>query len=141
MTDSLRWMLIMFAAAIASFALWTLGLVMIALMADSGGKDPELLVALALLWSVAELVWTWFWVKRRAQSYPQIPRGLRMAGEVLAGVALITPAPEFLVFFIAPGSEKWIQPLCTAVTILCCWAARLLWSRGIRAQMAEAGAG
>ncbi|HYX53351.1 MAG TPA: hypothetical protein VE783_07850 [Candidatus Limnocylindrales bacterium] len=105
MTDSLRWMLIVFAAAILSYGLWTAFLVFITLMAESGGKNPEPLLALALLWPWAELIWTWFFVKRRSQSYPLMPRGVRMAGEFLAGVALITPAPVFIVIDLQHPSK------------------------------------
>jgi hypothetical protein len=58
-SDSQRWMLIVFAAAILSYRLWTAFLVFIALLAESGGKNSQPFLALALLWPVAELAWTW----------------------------------------------------------------------------------
>lgn len=134
-SDSQRWMLIVFAAAILSYGLWTAFLVFIALMAESGGKNSQPVLALLYLWPFLELVWTWIWLARRAQSLEVISRRSRHIGEVLAGTALVAPAPAFIILMIAPRNLWWIQPAGAAVTILCCWAARAAWALGIKIEI------
>jgi hypothetical protein len=122
--ENRKWILAIMAILIIVYAGWTLLLVFAALMAESGGKNSEPLLALALLWPLGELVWTWVWVKGHAQQYLSSKRRL---GNLLMFAALIAPPLTFLL----PRSwgRDWPVLIPMLVTIAGCWAARLVWSR------------
>jgi hypothetical protein len=101
-------------------------------MAESGGKNSEPLLAMALLWPLAELIWTWIWIASHGERYSRSAR--RDLGDALFVIALIVPPP--LSFWVGPtirwgGRTLWgmqiIIPI--AITIAGCWAARLVWSK------------
>jgi hypothetical protein len=109
------------------FGLWTAFLVFVALMADSG-KDSNPLPALALLWPLAEIVWCWIWLLRHAGEYSGGRQ--RALGNVLAIAAIILP-PFFMlaIIFSRFHPPDWLfLGLSLVVTIVCCRAARILWS-------------
>jgi len=133
--ENRKWMLAVTAIGIILYAFWTAFLMFVALMAESGGKNSEPLLATALLWPLGELIWTWIWVARHGQQYlSSKKRGL---GNLLLVVAWIAPPPLMLWFGkIIPrswGDFPIVVPI-FVVPIACCWAARLVWSR---AQAAE----
>src|SRR5690242_12012829 len=54
-------MLVATGIGIVIYISWLLLMAFFLLMAESGGKDSQPLLALALLWPLGELIWTWAW--------------------------------------------------------------------------------
>ena len=125
-------MLVATGIGIVVYISWLLLMAFFSLMAESGGKDSEPLLALALLWPLGELIWTWAWVARHGERYSR--SALRGLGDALFIVALVVPPP--LSFWLGgklrwAGRPQWeleiIIPI--AITVAACWAARLVWAK------------
>jgi len=125
MNNDRKWVLAALGAGILMYGVWTAFLIYFSLMAESGGKNSNPLLALALLWPMAELIWTWCWVLRRGERYSQSSRqGL---GNVLLVFALVAPVP--LTLTIREMDWEWTILLSIAITVAGCWGARFAWSR------------
>ena len=127
MNESRIWKLAVFGIGIMGYGAWTLFLIFFALMAESGGKNPNPLLAALLLWPLGELVWTWRWLFRNAGQYSAVSDKRRIVGDTLVALALIMPAPlTFMIDKAGPWEFGMLVP--AAITIAACHAARLLWS-------------
>src|ERR1041385_6533468 len=67
--DVRKLMLIAGGVGIFFFGLWTLGLVFVALMAESGGKNSDPLTATLVVLPLAEIIWCWVWLFSHAEQY------------------------------------------------------------------------
>ncbi|HKD78392.1 MAG TPA: hypothetical protein VKH81_01795 [Candidatus Angelobacter sp.] len=134
MSGHRKWMLAVLGIGILMYGVWTAFLVFIALMAESGGKNSNPALGLALLWPMGELIWTWFWILRHADRYSRSSRqGL---GNALLVFALIAPVP-FALAINGTGWE-WEILLSIAVTVTGCWGARFAWSRNEQSKLTDA---
>ncbi len=124
--ESRKWMLATSGIGILVYAGWTMFLSFLALMAESGGKNSQPLLAAALLWPLGELIATWIWVAAHARQYTNSAR--RSLGDGLLAVAIIAPIPLYIGLANVVHTD-WLLIAPMAVTIAGCWAARLVWSK------------
>jgi hypothetical protein len=126
--ESRKWLLVTTGLGILIYAGWTLFLVFWALMAESGGKEPQPLLAVALLWPLGELIATWMWVAAHGERYTNSSR--RGLGDGLLMIALVAPIPLYIgLADLMQPHWVWVLVAPMAVTIAGCWAARLVWSK------------
>jgi hypothetical protein len=126
--DVRKLMLIAGGVGIFFFGLWTLGLVFVALMAESGGKNSAPLTATLVVLPLAEIIWCWVWLFFHAEQYSISKR--RAMGNALLIIALFWPP-------LLMGSMLWVDvhvpdwlftTLFIGVSIVCSHGARRLWA-------------
>src|SRR5262249_21260777 len=74
-------MLVVLVIGIVLYGFWAAGGAVVALMAESGGKDSKPLLALALLWPLGELIWTAIWIAREGKLFSRLPSSPKDAGK------------------------------------------------------------
>ena len=120
-----QWLVRLVAAGvgIVAYAMWTAFLVYFALMAEAG-KNSDPLLALAAIWALGELVWTWIWAAWNHDLISTSPR--RAWGDGLLMVSLVLP--PILACTVSLGDWEWTFLVTVAITIAGAHGTRILWS-------------
>src|SRR5947209_16230790 len=89
MRNSREGMLVAFGIGVFAFAFWTAGLIYHTLTPDFP-RDPDtldVLLAIALLWPLGEVIWTWRRMARHPGEY--VSKDWSLWGDVMVMVVLI----------------------------------------------------
>ena len=126
--DVRKLMLIAGGVGIFFFGLWTLGLVFVALMAESGGKNSDPLIAALVLLPLAEVIWCWVWLFFHAEQYSN-SKGRAMGNALLISALLLPPLLLGSVTWVDVHVPNWLfMALYLGVSIVCSHGARRLWA-------------
>jgi len=126
--DVRKLMLIAGGIGIFFFGLWTLGMVFVALMAESGGKNSDPLIAALVLWPLAEVIWCWVWLFFHAEQYSN-SKGRAMGNALLISALLLPPLLLGSVTWVDVHVPNWLFiALYLGVSIVCSHGARWLWA-------------
>jgi hypothetical protein len=127
--DVRKVMLIGVGAGVFFFGLWTLFLVFVALMAESGGKNSDPLTATLVLWPLAEVIWCWIWLFFHAEQYSNSKRRT-LGNALLISVLLLPPLLTMIMIWgVGVRDHDWLfLGLYLGIAIVCCHGARWLWA-------------
>lgn len=138
--DVRKLMLITAGAGVFFFGLWTLFLVFVALMAESGGKNSDPLTAVLVLWPLAEVIWCWIWLFFHAEQYSNSKRRA-LGNALLISVLLLPPLLTVSMIWNWVRVPNWLfLSFYIGVAIVCSHGARWLWA-GTRKDRAEYATG
>ena len=126
--DVRKLMLIAGGVGIFFFGLWTLGLVFVALMAESGGKNSDPLTATLAVLPLAEIIWCWIWLFFHADQYSN-SKGRAMGNALFISALLLPPLLMVSMIWVRVHIPDWLfLGFYMGVTIVCSHGARWLWA-------------